>query len=78
MRALESSRTEAVPACFKRLFERHGLPGAIRSDNGSPVARVRAVLGLSRLSAWWLVCGAKSAAERVGGSVVQQAAAGSY
>jgi transposase InsO family protein len=57
MRALESSRTEAVQACFERLFERHGLPGAIRSDNGSPFASVRAVLGLSRLSAWWLALG---------------------
>ena len=57
MRAMESSRTEAVQACFERLFERHGLPGAIRSDNGSPFASVRAVLGLSRLSAWWLALG---------------------
>ena len=57
MRALESARTETVQACFERLFERHGLPGAIRSDNGSPFASVRAVLGLSRLSAWWLALG---------------------
>jgi len=46
-----------VRACFERLFERHGLPGAIRSDNGSPFASVQAVLGLSRLSAWWLALG---------------------
>src|ERR1017187_975737 len=57
MRALASARTETVQACFERLFERHGLPGAIRSDNGSPFASVRAVLGLSRLSAWWLALG---------------------
>ena len=57
MRVLESARTEAVQVCFERLFERHGLPGAIRSDNGSPFASVRAVLGLSRLSAWWLALG---------------------
>jgi len=57
MRALESARTETVRACFERLFERHGLPGAIRSDNGSPFASVQAVLGLSRLSAWWLALG---------------------
>jgi len=46
-----------VRACFERLFERHGLPGAIRSDNGSPFASAQALLGLSRLSAWWLVLG---------------------
>ena len=34
MRALESSRTESVKECYERLFERHGLPWAIRSDNG--------------------------------------------
>jgi len=57
MRALENSRTESVQACFERLFERHGLPGAIRSDNGSPFASANGLLGLSRLSAWWLALG---------------------
>lgn len=57
MRALENSRTESVRTCFERLFERHGLPGAIRSDNGSPFASAQGLLGLSRLSAWWLALG---------------------
>jgi putative transposase len=57
VRILESSRTEAVRACFERLFELHGLPGAIRSDNGSPFASVQGLLGLTRLSAWWLALG---------------------
>jgi hypothetical protein len=57
MRALEDARTETVRVCFERLFEVHGLPGAIRSDNGSPFASAQAVLGLSRLSAWWLALG---------------------
>jgi putative transposase len=57
MRALENSRTETVKVCFERLFERHGLPGAIRSDNGSPFASVSAPMGLSRLSVWWLALG---------------------
>ena len=57
MRALESSRTEGVRECFERLFERHGLPGAIRSDNGPPFACGHGLLGLSRLSAWWLALG---------------------
>ena len=57
MRVLASSRTESVRACFERLFERHGLPGAIRSDNGPPFASAQGLLGLSRLSAWWLALG---------------------
>ena len=57
MRVLEDARTESVRSCFEWLFERHGLPGAIRSDNGSPFASAHGLLGLSRLSAWWLALG---------------------
>ncbi len=57
LRALPDARTQSVRQSFERLFERHGLPGAIRSDNGSPFANTAAVLGLTRLSAWWLVLG---------------------
>ena len=57
LRALANARTETVRGCFERLFERHGLPAAIRSDNGSPFASTNAVLGLSRLSAWWAALG---------------------
>lgn len=57
LRALPNSRTGTVQPCFESLFRRHGLPGAIRSDNGSPFASSNALLGLSRLSAWWLVLG---------------------
>ncbi len=52
MRALEDARGQTVRACFERLFERHGLPGAIRSDNGVPFASANSLLGLTRLSAW--------------------------
>ena len=38
---------------FERLFASHGLPTAIRSDNGAPFATT-AVRGLSVLSAWWV------------------------
>jgi transposase InsO family protein len=57
MKALEDSRTESVRKCFEHLFKAHGLPGAIRSDNGSPFASAQGLLGLSRLSAWWLALG---------------------
>lgn len=57
LRKLEDSRTQSVRRSFERLFERHGLPGAIRSDNGSPFASVQTLHGLSRLSAWWVALG---------------------
>lgn len=57
VRSVADSRTETVRACFERLFERYGMPAAIRSDNGSPFASTNAVLGLTRLSAWWVVLG---------------------
>lgn len=57
LRSLANARTETVRACFERLFERHGLPRAIRSDNGAPFANVRGILGLTVLSAWWVALG---------------------
>jgi putative transposase len=57
VRALEDARTESVRGCFERLFAAHGLPGAIRSDNGTPFACAHGLLGLSRLSVWWLALG---------------------
>jgi putative transposase len=57
VRALKDARSETVRKSFERLFERHGLPEAIRSDNGSPFASVQGLLGLSRLSVWWVALG---------------------
>jgi len=57
MRAVRSGSNEVIRPCFERLFETHGLPGAIRSDNGPPFASSNAILGLSRLSVWWLALG---------------------
>jgi putative transposase len=57
MHMVENAKTETVGARFERLFEAHGLPRAIRSDNGSPFARAHSLLGLTRLSAWWLALG---------------------
>jgi transposase InsO family protein len=55
--ATADARTETVRAQFDRVFQKHGLPEIIRSDNGSPFAASRSPLGLSRLSAWWLTMG---------------------
>jgi putative transposase len=57
MRILGDCRGETVRRCFEEIFRRHGLPGAIRSDNGAPFACVQGLLGLTRLSAWWLALG---------------------
>jgi transposase InsO family protein len=57
LRRLPDARTGTVKACFEGLFERYGLPGAIRSDNGAPFAQVKGILGLSKLSAWWAALG---------------------
>jgi len=57
LRAVPNAQSQTVRQCFEQLFERHGLPAAIRSDNGVPFASAQGVLGLSRLSAWWVVLG---------------------
>jgi transposase InsO family protein len=57
LRDLADARSQTVRNNFERLFQRHGLPQAIRSDNGAPFASVQALLGLSRLSAWWVALG---------------------
>jgi putative transposase len=57
LRAMDNAQSETVRQSFERLFERAGLPQAIRSDNGAPFASVHGLLGLSRLSAWWVALG---------------------
>jgi putative transposase len=57
MHAVENAKTQTVGRRFEKLFEAHGLPGAIRTDNGTPFACSHALLGLTRLSAWWLALG---------------------
>jgi putative transposase len=57
LRRIPNARTQTIRESFERLFTVHGLPGAIRSDNGTPFAHVRGVMGLSRLSAWWVALG---------------------
>lgn len=57
VQSLQTTRTEAVRAVFEKLFKAYGLPKVIRSDNGSPFASSSAILGLGRLSAWWVALG---------------------
>ena len=55
--ALESTRELPVIAAFERLFQEHGLPGAMRTDNGLPFASPNGLFNLSKLSVWWLRLG---------------------
>ncbi|MCZ7583255.1 MAG: helix-turn-helix domain-containing protein [Deltaproteobacteria bacterium] len=43
---LPDARTETVQQACEGLFERYGLPGTIRSDNGRPFAATTAPLGV--------------------------------
>ena len=52
-----NARTGALKEEFGRLFQLYGLPKVIKSDNGAPFASASAPLGLSKLSAWWVVLG---------------------
>lgn len=54
--AMEAIKSEAARDVCDELFRKYGLPGAIRSDNGSPFAS-RGLAGLTKLSAYWLLLG---------------------
>lgn len=54
--ALPSVKEMGVFPVFERLFREHGLPKAIRSDNGVPFCTV-AIHGLSKLIVWWIRLG---------------------
>lgn len=57
IRAMTSTATKAVQEAFAQIFERYGLPKAIRTDNGPPFALAHSLRGLTRLSAWWVALG---------------------
>jgi putative transposase len=50
---LENTRTEGTRIALEEAFREHGLPDAIRSDNGAPFASTGR-LGLTQLSVWLL------------------------
>jgi transposase InsO family protein len=54
--AVEKADTQRVQAIFEAAFREHGMPQAMRTDNGAPFAS-RAIAGLSRLAVWWMKLG---------------------
>jgi transposase InsO family protein len=54
---LSSTRSDFAFSVFERAFKDFGLPGAIRTDNGTPFASSNALFGLSKLAVWWLRLG---------------------
>lgn len=56
IRGQESVEHRATRANFRRLFQAHGLPQRIRSDNGTPFSS-NSTAGLSQLSIWWIRLG---------------------
>ena len=56
-RILKRPTYKEVRAAFETLFEDQGLPRAIQTDGGPPFAATSGVIGLSRLSAWWVALG---------------------
>ena len=56
VQAAEKTDTARVQAIFEAAFREHGMPEAIRTDNGAPFAS-RAIAGLSRLAVWWMKLG---------------------
>ena len=54
--ALRSTDAAGARPVFERLFNEYGLPGGIRSDNGTPFSSV-ALGGLSALAVWWVRLG---------------------
>ena len=56
LRALESTNFAAVRTSCRRTFSRYGMPEGIVVDNGIPFAG-EGLLGLSRLSSWWMSLG---------------------
>ena len=54
--ATPNTREEQAKPQFEQAFHEHGLPDAIRSDNGPPFAST-GVTGLTALSVWWAKLG---------------------
>lgn len=58
VQALRSVRAAGARRVFERAFREHGLPLAIRTDNGVPFANT-GLHGLTQLGVWWLRLGVR-------------------
>lgn len=56
LESLDSTDGEQAKPVFEEAFRLYGLPLEIRSDNGPPFAS-QGLLGLTRLSVWWMRLG---------------------
>lgn len=56
--SLEDTKGAGAQPVFEAAFMEYGVPEAILTDNGSPFASA-GLLGLSRLSVWWMRLGIK-------------------
>lgn len=63
---LQTKSIQEVQAVFENLFQKHGLPDVIRTDNGTPFASLNGLHGLTKLSAWWISLGIKPERIRLG------------
>ncbi len=58
-KGLASTKSAFAFSVCEQAFRDCGLPAAIRTDNGIPLASPHALFGLSKLAAWWLHLGIK-------------------
>jgi len=56
VQTMRETKDGPVRSLFEATFREYGLPGALRTDNGSPFAS-HGIGGLSRLGVWWLKLG---------------------
>ncbi len=54
---LSTTKEQYAFTVFEKTFQEHGLPKAIRTDNGVPFASAHSLFNLSKLSVWWLRLG---------------------
>jgi transposase InsO family protein len=59
IKTLSKGDIASVKAEFIRIFKIYGLPEIIRSDNGPPFASMQSLMGLTKLSVWWISLGIK-------------------
>jgi hypothetical protein len=66
VRLMSDMTTRTARRVFDQIFDRHGVPKAIQSDNGQPFASPMGLAGLTKLSAWWVSLGIELVRSRPG------------